>query len=181
MRWKCWGKITFVLRSRFEPGLSEPSVCRLIPKRALQALQRGHVASSPVTDAHTKRRNSRHKGDETSPSSRQRSFTQVKSQCLGGMAPPFLTSALDGDEWSASCSSRFTPGIHSTGDWVGPRTGINALEKEETRAPGRVIAVTWVTRSGLRCGTNHTHKQHGSIVYWDFISNCPNGGTDSPL
>jgi hypothetical protein len=38
----------------------------------------------------------------------------------------FLTSSLDGGEWSASRSDRFTPreralGIHRIGGWVGPR------------------------------------------------------------
>jgi hypothetical protein len=38
----------------------------------------------------------------------------------GGIAPPFLTSALDGGEWLASSSKRFTswerdPGTH----WIG--------------------------------------------------------------
>jgi hypothetical protein len=38
----------------------------------------------------------------------------------GGIAPPFLASALDGGEWSASCLGRFTlgekiPGTH----WIG--------------------------------------------------------------
>jgi len=37
-----------------------------------------------------------------------------------------LTSAVDGSEWSASCTSRFTPrqrdpGTHWIGGWVGPR------------------------------------------------------------
>jgi hypothetical protein len=40
----------------------------------------------------------------------------------------FLTSALDGDEWTASCSGRVTLrkwvwGITSMGDWVGLRDG----------------------------------------------------------
>jgi hypothetical protein len=47
---------------------------------------------------------------------------------------PFLTSVLDGDEWSASRSSNFTPGVrvpgtHCMGGWVGPRTGLDAVEK----------------------------------------------------
>jgi hypothetical protein len=29
------------------------------------------------------------------------------------IAPPFLTSALDGDEWSASRLDHFTPGIYT--------------------------------------------------------------------
>jgi len=32
----------------------------------------------------------------------------------------FLTSALDGGEWSASHSVRFTPGIHWIGGWWTP-------------------------------------------------------------
>jgi hypothetical protein len=43
----------------------------------------------------------------------------------------FLTSALDGEEWSASRPGRaFSPGERTpstpcTGDWVGPRAGLN--------------------------------------------------------
>jgi hypothetical protein len=51
----------------------------------------------------------------------------------GGIAPPFLTSALDGDEWLALRSGRFTPGekapcIHCIAGWVGPRTSLDAVE-----------------------------------------------------
>jgi hypothetical protein len=46
----------------------------------------------------------------------------------------FLTSALDGGEWSASRSGRFnsreiTPGTHWTGSWVGSRAGLDEEEK----------------------------------------------------
>jgi hypothetical protein len=52
----------------------------------------------------------------------------------GGKAPPFLTSALVGGEYSASCPVRFTPGdratgTHCVGDWVGSRAGLNDEEK----------------------------------------------------
>jgi hypothetical protein len=52
----------------------------------------------------------------------------------GGIALPFLTSAVDGDKWSASRPCRFTPGGKShgtncTNGWVGPRAGLNAMEK----------------------------------------------------
>jgi hypothetical protein len=45
----------------------------------------------------------------------------------------FLTSALVGGEWSASCPSRFTPGerapgTHWIGVWVDPRVGVDDLE-----------------------------------------------------
>jgi hypothetical protein len=51
----------------------------------------------------------------------------------GSIAATFLTSALDGDEWSASRLGRFTPeekstGIHLIGDLMGPETGLNAVE-----------------------------------------------------
>jgi hypothetical protein len=46
----------------------------------------------------------------------------------------FLTSALAGGEWSASRPCRFTPrertpGTHWIGDWVGPRAGLDDMEK----------------------------------------------------
>jgi hypothetical protein len=51
----------------------------------------------------------------------------------GGIAPPFLTSALDGGEWSASSHCLFipeerAPGTHWIGGWVGPRAGLDAVE-----------------------------------------------------
>jgi hypothetical protein len=47
--------------------------------------------------------------------------------------PPFLTSSLDGGEWSASRPGRLTPGdrfpgTHWIGGWMGPRARDNALE-----------------------------------------------------
>jgi hypothetical protein len=56
---------------------------------------------------------------------------------MGGrdIAPPFLTSALDGGEWSASRPARFTSGEIAPrtpliGDWVRPRAGLDAVERE---------------------------------------------------
>jgi hypothetical protein len=48
----------------------------------------------------------------------------------------FLTSALAGGEWSASCPSHFTPGerapcTHWIGGWVDPRAGQDDLEKKK--------------------------------------------------
>jgi hypothetical protein len=48
----------------------------------------------------------------------------------------YLTSALDGGEWSASRPGRFTPrerapGTHWIGDWVGPRASLDALVKRK--------------------------------------------------
>jgi hypothetical protein len=60
----------------------------------------------------------------------------------GGVAPPFLTSALDGGEWSASRPARFTPGERAPGthwitDWVGPRAGLDTAKKREISCPCR--------------------------------------------
>jgi hypothetical protein len=46
----------------------------------------------------------------------------------------FLTSALTGGEWSASRPGRFTlgegsPASHWIGGWVGPRAGLDDVEK----------------------------------------------------
>jgi hypothetical protein len=46
----------------------------------------------------------------------------------------FLTSARDGDEWSASRSGRFTPGvrassIHWIGGWVRSTAGLDTVSK----------------------------------------------------
>jgi hypothetical protein len=54
-----------------------------------------------------------------------------------GIAPSFLTSALDGSEWSASRPCRFTPeeeasGTHWIGGSVGPRFGLDAVEMRKS-------------------------------------------------
>jgi hypothetical protein len=51
-----------------------------------------------------------------------------------------LTSALDGNVWSASRLGRFIPGTHWTGGWVGPRTGLDEVEKRKILPiPGLVL------------------------------------------
>jgi hypothetical protein len=57
-----------------------------------------------------------------------------------GIAPPFLTSTLDVSEWSCSRPCRFTPrergpSTHWIGGWVGPRAGLDALEKKKKILP----------------------------------------------
>jgi hypothetical protein len=66
----------------------------------------------------------------------------------GGIAQPFLTAALNGDEWSASSPSCFTlreraPSTHWIGDRVGPRASLDAVEKRRILSchelyPGRL-------------------------------------------
>jgi hypothetical protein len=53
-----------------------------------------------------------------------------------GIAPPFLTSTLGRGELSASRPGRFNPGEVATdtywiGSWMGPRTGLEAVEKRK--------------------------------------------------
>jgi hypothetical protein len=48
----------------------------------------------------------------------------------------YLTSALVGGEWSASCPCRFTPwerisGTHRIGGWVGPIASLDDMEKRK--------------------------------------------------
>jgi hypothetical protein len=53
-----------------------------------------------------------------------------------GIAPPFLTTALDGGEWSSSRPNPFTPGevepgTHGIGTWVSPRADVDTMEEKE--------------------------------------------------
>jgi hypothetical protein len=52
----------------------------------------------------------------------------------------FLTSALVGGKWSASRPGRFNPGerahgTHWIGGWVGPRAGLDDVEKRKFLPP----------------------------------------------
>jgi hypothetical protein len=60
----------------------------------------------------------------------------MKTWGSGGIAPPFLTLALDGGEQSASQPGHFTPrermpGTNWIGGWVGPRAGLDAVHKRK--------------------------------------------------
>jgi hypothetical protein len=53
----------------------------------------------------------------------------------------FMTSELDGGEWSTSRPGRTlphterTPGTHWTGGWVGPRAGLDTEDRGKARLP----------------------------------------------
>jgi hypothetical protein len=48
-----------------------------------------------------------------------------------GIAPLVLTSALDGGEWSASDPATLFLGTHWIKGWVGPRIGLEAVQKRK--------------------------------------------------
>jgi hypothetical protein len=63
---------------------------------------------------------------------------------IRGIAPPFLTSELDGGEWSASRSGRFpdeerAPGTKWIGNCVGPRAGLDAVGKKISLMPSPLL------------------------------------------
>jgi hypothetical protein len=63
-----------------------------------------------------------------------------RCMCSGGIAPPFLTSAIDGGEWSASLPRCFTPGERVQGaqciaGWADSRAGTDAIEYRKIYSP----------------------------------------------
>jgi hypothetical protein len=97
----------------------------------------------------------------------------------------FLISALNGDEWSASCPGRFIPDTHLLGDSVGPRVGLDALTKKNISCPcwesnpsrparrsvtivtelPQLTTLCLVERKRCYTGTHWTH-----ILYWQKCS-----------
>jgi hypothetical protein len=79
----------------------------------------------------------------------------------GNIAPLFLTSALDGGEWSASRHGRLTPrerapDIHWKGGWVGTIAFLDAVENRKISCPcrNRTAAVQPIDRRYThRCST----------------------------
>jgi hypothetical protein len=70
----------------------------------------------------------------------------------------FYTSALNGNEWLTASAGRFIPptgeralGTHCIGSWVGPRAGLEALEKKKNAisapAGNRTLVVQYVACS----------------------------------
>jgi hypothetical protein len=66
------------------------------------------------------------------------------------MAPPFLTSALDGGEWSAACSGRYTPReIYKTSvpiAGMGRTVGLDAVKGKNCHVGIQTRAVHAVTQ-----------------------------------
>jgi hypothetical protein len=77
-----------------------------------------------------------------------------------GIAPPFSTSELYGGEWSDSCLGRFTPGTHWMGGWVGPRTGLDVVEKRKVALLCRESNPGRPARSLSLYRLSHLDSQH---------------------
>jgi len=76
----------------------------------------------------------------------------------------YLTSALDGGEWSASRPGRFTPGkgvtvTHWIRGWVGPRAGLGAVAKRKILVPTgnrtpiiqSLYWLSYLSREAIKC------------------------------
>jgi hypothetical protein len=71
----------------------------------------------------------------------------VKTLGSGGIAPPFLTLVLDGNELSASRPCRFTPGEIDPGThWIGGWVGLDFMEKYLTSARNRTEVIQPIAR-----------------------------------
>jgi hypothetical protein len=57
----------------------------------------------------------------------------VHEDMLGSesIAPSFLTSALDGNEWSTSLPGEICPDTYWIGDWVSPSGGMDAVDRRK--------------------------------------------------
>jgi hypothetical protein len=86
----------------------------------------------------------------------------------------FLTSALDGGEWSASHPGRFTPretnhGTHWIGGWVGPRTGLDDIDRSKILPlPGLELQPL-----GLPARSQSLYQLHypGCFIFWSIPLN----------
>jgi hypothetical protein len=68
----------------------------------------------------------------------------------GGIAAPFLTSAVDGGKLSALLSGRFTPGNHWTARWAGP--GPDSMENRRVSRPNIILSYifhAWAFKLGV--------------------------------
>jgi hypothetical protein len=77
----------------------------------------------------------------------------MKTYGGGGIALPFLTSALDGAEWPYLRPGRILPGertpdTHRVGGWVDPGVNLDAVEKKKIPVPdgNQTPAVHLITR-----------------------------------
>jgi hypothetical protein len=104
----------------------------------------------------------------------------MKTWGSGGIAPLFLTSALDEGEWFASRPCRFTPGerapgTHWIGGCVGPRAGLDC------RIWRRISRnMKSVPRRGLRQVTAGSRSVENLFWSKNWRPEGPTHGADDP-
>jgi hypothetical protein len=92
-----------------------------------------------------------------------------------GIAPPFLTSALHGGEWSASRPGRFTPeqrapGTHWIGGWVAPRTGLDDVEKRNI-SPLPELGLRPLGQPGRSQSLSRVLSKNGALTNLNYFQN----------
>jgi hypothetical protein len=103
----------------------------------------------------------------------------------GGIAPPFLTSALNGGEWSASRPCRFTPGErkHGTywiGGWGPQRRSGRCGEKPypcRDSNPGRPARSPSLHQSPSQLSTSYNRKRN-DILWSGYVLSFPFLGSE---
>jgi hypothetical protein len=99
-------------------------------------------------------------------------------QGSGGIAPTFLTLGLDGVEWSASHPDRFNAremvlGTHCIGRWVGPRAGLDAVEKRKflplTVTERRLILKLIFEKQRIYKYVKEIELFYGKFLLLDFV------------
>jgi hypothetical protein len=87
----------------------------------------------------------------------------------GGITLPFLTSALDDGEWSASRLGHFTPRERAPstdwiGGWVSPREGLDALEKRKIEPGPSSLSLYRLRYPDSWYGTAGLHRRRDTPV-----------------
>jgi hypothetical protein len=86
----------------------------------------------------------------------------------------FLTSALDGGEWSASCPGRFipwerAPATNWIGDRVGPRAGLDAMVKRrESNHDRPILQPVASCYTGSKFLDRNIQKEHIDQRHWGY-------------
>jgi hypothetical protein len=95
----------------------------------------------------------------------------------GGIAPPFLTSALEWDKWSVSRPCRFTPGTHWIGGWWAPELVWTMWRRKQSCTAGNrtwavqpVASLYWAILPPLRRYVRHEKLQQMVSVFFECLS-----------
>jgi hypothetical protein len=93
----------------------------------------------------------------------------MKTWGSGSIALDTLSRSTSGGEWSVSCPGRFnlwerTPGIHCIGGWVGPRGGMDTVEKRKISRSCRKSNPVHLVRSPSLKSTELSRIQESKVA-----------------